>query len=232
MESIYKFYIENKNNKSTSFDSPLGRYVQNNVLPRIKNIDAVNKPREFAKYNLEPFLKSSKNYYIPGFVYTWKYKAQKSSDDLLTISSVDNPNKQIKISEAQLKGSPIVLCLNVDAENVLGLDLTVFPPEVSCILLDCMISIDKNYFENLNYESWKENGNYLPTKIIKYFSQQGSINAFCTRAKMLWKVDLFSSIRKYKKTSIQNPQLIEFWSWKYVPFQIDRFYKDKQNLII
>lgn len=228
MLSFYQYYIKHKNDLSAQ---PLKKYVANVVYPRYRNIDALNKPREFAKYNIERSLKS--NYFVSGFLYTWTYEAIKNSeDDIVIIASTKNPNAKIKISESQKKGSPIVLCLNSDnKEYVLGLDLTLFPPEVAAILLDVIVSLDHKYFENINYESWKENGHYLPTNIIKFFMQKGSISQFNNFAKTKYNMDISKSIRLYKIKNIKNPLLVEFWAWKYVPFQVDKFYKLKQSII-
>lgn len=228
MDSFYQYYIKNKN---TSPAQSLKKFVSNVIYPRYRNIDALNKPREFAQYNIEHTLKS--NYFVPGFLYTWTYEAAKNDeDDFVIISSTTNPNAKIKISEAQKKGSPIVLCLNSDnKEYVMGLDLTLFPPEVSAIILDVIVSLDPKYFENLNYESWKENSQYLPNNLIKFFMQKGSISQFANFVKNKYSIDISKTIRNYKIKNIKNPLLVEFWAWKYVPFQVDKFYKLKLTIL-
>lgn len=224
MGFIYDYYINNKNNNHFA----VNKYKANITLPRIQGISSNEKPRDFAKYNIEQNLKS---FFVPGFLYTWIYNSTKDTDDdILVFSDTDKP-KQIKVSSSQIKGSPIVLCLKLDKDYIMGLDLTVFPAEASCIILDTLVDLDTEYFMNLNYESWKGNGQYLPTNIIKYFSLQGMIKQFGDYINSKYHLDIRPTIRKYNIKQIQKPMLIEFWAWKYVPFQINKIYKPKLSLV-
>lgn len=170
-------------------------YLVGDLLDR--KLTGVTKSKQLSAMDMES---SAPDIFVPSMFYTFMYTS---------------PNSE-NAGKFEFKDRvPLILCTSNESGYVTGLNFNMIPSNIRAVILDMIVDSNKDFYENKIYSS----GNFIVNQafansLINETSRTEILNIFNRGTG----IKVSNSFRVYDKSYIMNPRLIEYDTWKYIPF--------------
>ena len=134
---------------------------------------------------------------LPSMIYTFKYET-KSKDVIGKANFIDYV--------------PVILCVTNEDKYITGINFNFLPNNVRAEFLDIIYNAYKEFYVDKLSSAVEKGTAILNEEFAKFLIKEDTRQSF---SKL--KYPISSAYRKYDKTKIKNPRLIEFDMWKFIP---------------
>lgn len=182
----------NDNTRKDSFD-----YLVTNTLGKPKF--GQEKMMEISAMDFESTF--NKNI-LPSMIYTFKYET-KAKETIGKTQFIDYV--------------PIILCVTNEDKYITGINFNFLPNNVRAAFLDIIYNAYEDFYVNKLSDAIGKGSAVLNEEFASFLIKEDTRTAFFKLMESKLNYPINSAWRKYDKTKIKNPRLIEFDMWKYIP---------------
>lgn len=177
------------------YESQAIEFLVGDLLDR--NLKGQTKSKQLTAMDMES---SAPNMFVPSMFYTFMY----TSPTLETVGKFKFKDRV-----------PLILCTSNDGKYVTGLNFNMIPSNVRADILDMIVESNKSFYENKIYSTTDFIVNTTFAKsLIDENSRTEILNIFNRKTG----IKVSNSFRVYDMSYIMKPRLIEYDTWKYIPF--------------
>ena len=163
-----------------------------------RNLTGQRKSRELTALNMEQDMVSN---FVPTMFYIFMY--------------VSNSPEKLKDTEFY-DLCPMILCTGVDQKYVMGINFNFIPNNIRAVILDIITGDYKDFYETMT--TTVPNGAVVNNMLGSILTSKDGLKNIMIYIKMRTGVDLSSCIRRYDRSMIVKPRMIEYDQWHYIPF--------------
>ena len=139
---------------------------------------------------------------LPSMIYTFKYET-KSKDSIGKANFIDYV--------------PVILCVTNEDKFITGINFNFLPNDVRAEFLDLIYNAYKEFYSETLSDAVKKNKAVLNEEFASFLIKEDTRQSFFKLMESKLKYPITTAYRKYDKTKIKNPRMIEFDMWKYIP---------------
>lgn len=184
-----------KTGDKKGYESQAIEFLVGDLLDR--KLKGPTKSKQLSAMDMES---SAPDIFIPSMFYTFMYTSP-------TIETAGKFKFKDRI--------PLILCTSNDGKYVTGLNFNMIPSNIRATILDMIVESNKSFYENKIYstDSFIIN-NTFANSLIDENSRTEIFNIFNRKTG----IKVSNSFRVYDMAYIMNPRMIEYDTWKYIPF--------------
>lgn len=184
-----------KSGDKKGYENQAFEFLVGDLLDR--KLTGPTKSKQFSAMDMETTAPDS---FVPSMFYTFMYTSP-------TLESVGKLEFKDRV--------PLILCTSNENNYVTGLNFNMIPSNIRAEILDLIVSSNTDFYENKIYSST----NFIINKtfansLINPDTRKEIFNIF----DRVTGIKVSNSFRVYDKSYIQNVRLIEYDTWKYIPF--------------
>ena len=190
------FYDDYKNNADKRTLEKLAfEYLVTDTLD--KNLKGPSKSKQVTGLDMESYVKRI----YPSLVYTFKYNSE----------HIDKEGKYEFRDYV-----PVIFCTNIDDDFIYGINFNLLPNDVRGRLLDVIAKSNPEFYSYGIYNEGLQLSNTLMQHLMTPELRQKLFQLFDN----MCGVSVSKAYRKYNRKFIENPRLIEYDVWSYIPYLV------------
>lgn len=190
------FYDDYRNNADKRALEKLAfEYLVTDTLD--KNLKGPSKSKQVTGMDMESLAKTI----YPTMVYTFKYNSE-------------HLDKEGKYEFRDY--IPVIFCMNIDKDYIYGINFNLLPNDVRARLLDVIAKSNPRFYSYGIYNEGLQLSDALMANLIDENKRKELLRVFDG----LCGVPVSKAYRRYKKEFIENPRLIEYDVWSYIPYLV------------
>lgn len=190
------FYDDYRNNADKrSLEKLAFEYLVTDTLD--KNLKGPSKSKQVTGMDMESLTKTI----YPTMVYTFKYNSE-------------HLDKEGKYEFRDYV--PVIFCMNIDKDYIYGINFNLLPNDVRGRLLDVIAKSNPRFYSYGIYNEGLQLSDALMANLIDENKRKELLRVFDG----LCGVPVSKAYRRYKKEFIENPRLIEYDVWSYIPYLV------------
>lgn len=190
------FYDDYRNNADKRALEKLAfEYLVTDTLD--KNLKGPSKSKQVTGMDMESLAKTI----YPTMVYTFKYNSE----------HIDKEGKYEFRDYV-----PVIFCMNIDKDYIYGINFNLLPNDVRGRLLDVIAKSNPRFYSYGIYNEGLQLSDALMANLIDENKRKDLLRVFDG----LCGVPVSKAYRRYKKEFIENPRLIEYDVWSYIPYLV------------
>lgn len=190
------FYDDYRNNADKRALEKLAfEYLVTDTLD--KNLKGPSKSKQVTGMDMESFAKTI----YPTMVYTFKYNSE----------HIDKEGKYEFRDYV-----PVIFCMNIDKDYIYGINFNLLPNDVRGRLLDVIAKSNPRFYSYGIYNEGLQLSDALMANLVDENKRKELLRVFDG----LCGVPVSKAYRRYKKEFIENPRLIEYDVWSYIPYLV------------
>ena len=194
--TILEFYKNNINN--SDIYNKASQYLLNDTL--IKKLYGIKKIKELDGMDQESLMI---NEFYPSCFYTFLYNL---------------PDKQVIKKISFVDYIPLIMCFGIGPKFIHGINFNFIPNKYRAAILNIIQNSNPTFYNNDIAYYVENNQVALNQQFASILINDKSRSEFIDLISNKLKIDLKIAYRKYNKQYIKNARLIEYSSWKYIPF--------------
>lgn len=194
--TILEFYKNNIGN-SDIYDKA-SQYLLNDTL--IKKLYGIKKIKELDGMDQESLMI---NEFYPSCFYTFLYNL---------------PDKQVIKKISFVDYIPLIMCFGIGPKFIHGINFNLIPNKYIAAILNIIQNSNPKFYNNDIAYYVEKNQVAINQQFASILINDKSRLDFIDLISNKLKIDLKIAYRKYNKQYIKNARLIEYSSWKYIPF--------------
>ncbi len=190
------FYDDYKNNADKrSLEKLAFEYLVTDTLD--KNLKGPSKSKQVTGMDMESLAKTI----YPTMVYTFKYNSE-------------HLDKEGKYEFRDYV--PVIFCMNIDKDYIYGINFNLLPNDVRGRLLDVIAKSNPRFYSYGIYNEGLQLSDALMANLVDENKRKELLRVFDG----LCGVPVSKAYRRYKKEFIENPRLVEYDVWSYIPYLV------------
>lgn len=190
------FYDDYRNNADKRALEKLAfEYLVTDTLD--KNLKGPSKSKQVTGMDMESLAKTI----YPTMVYTFKYNSE----------HIDKEGKYEFRDYV-----PVIFCMNIDKDYIYGINFNLLPNDVRGRLLDVIAKSNPRFYSYGIYNEGLQLSDALMANLIDENKRKDLLRVFDG----LCGVPVSKAYRRYKKEFIENPRLVEYDVWSYIPYLV------------
>lgn len=194
--TILEFYKNNINN--SDIYNKASQYLLNDTL--IKKLYGIKKIKELDGMDQESLMI---NEFYPSCFYTFLYNL---------------PDKQVIKKISFVDYIPLIMCFGIGPKFIHGINFNLIPNKYRAAILNIIQNSNPTFYNNDIAYYVENNQVALNQQFASILINDKSRLEFIDLISNKLKIDLKIAYRKYNRQYIKNARLIEYSSWKYIPF--------------
>lgn len=190
------FYDDYRNNADKrSLEKLAFEYLVTDTLD--KNLKGPSKSKQVTGMDMESLAKTI----YPTMIYTFKYNSE-------------HLDKEGKYEFRDYV--PVIFCMNIDKDYIYGINFNLLPNDVRGRLLDVIAKSNPRFYTYGIYNEGLQLSDALMANLVDETKRKELLRVFDG----LCGVPVSKAYRRYKKAFIENPRLIEYDVWSYIPYLV------------
>lgn len=190
------FYDDYRNNADKRALEKLAfEYLVTDTLD--KNLKGPSKSKQVTGMDMESLAKTI----YPTMVYTFKYNSE----------HIDKEGKYEFRDYV-----PVIFCMNIDKDYIYGINFNLLPNDVRGRLLDVIAKSNPRFYSYGIYNEGLQLSDALMANLVDENKRKELLRVFDG----LCGVPVSKAYRRYKKEFIENPRLVEYDVWSYIPYLV------------
>lgn len=190
------FYDDYRNNvDKRALEKLAFEYLVTDTLD--KNLKGPSKSKQVTGMDMESLAKTI----YPTMVYTFKYNSE-------------HLDKEGKYEFRDYV--PVIFCMNIDKDYIYGINFNLLPNDVRGRLLDVIAKSNPRFYSYGIYNEGLQLSDALMANLIDENKRKDLLRVFDG----LCGVPVSKAYRRYKKEFIENPRLVEYDVWSYIPYLV------------
>ena len=162
-----------------------------------KNLKGPSKSKQVTGRDMESLAMTI----YPTMVYTFKYNSE----------HIDKEGKYEFRDYV-----PVIFCMNIDKDYIYGINFNLLPNDVRGRLLDVIAKSNPRFYSYGIYNEGLQLSDALMANLIDENKRKDLLRVFDG----LCGVPVSKAYRRYKKEFIENPRLVEYDVWSYIPYLV------------
>jgi len=165
-----------------------------------KRLTGPNKSKQFTAMNMEQYAPAT---FVPSMFYTFMYN-----------SPVDEVVNKFQFKDRV----PLILCATYENGYLTGINFNLIPCDARSLVIDSIISSNPGFYENDIIDAIPKHKFAVNTFLANTLINPAARNDFFYYLDAVTGLKISNCYRVYKEEFILNPRLIEYDTWKYIPF--------------
>lgn len=140
--------------------------------------------------------------FVPSMIYTFMY---------------DKGDENIIGKAVFFDRVPLLLCCTNKDGYITGINFNFIPNDIRALFLDEIYKAYKDFYENALADAAESGTSTFNSELASFLIDDSTRKAFFNLMDAKLGYPISTAYRKYDKSKIKNPRMIEFDVWKYIP---------------